>query len=287
MLRFLQRSKAKKGFTIIELIVVIAIIAVMAAIILPMMSSEKSRIRDARSAASDFYAAVQTVMTTLSLYDAPLNSDYAVMEDSQPGIMRHFEKMRGNYPFDKYVLSTNPDYPMPTSIYIKLHVRNNKIDEFRAVSKAQSRGTYVGRDDSDVGFFSLLWKNPSDESIVPFVNNTADMNKGFGKRFIAELEDRLSFRDGYYYARVDFFPPMKDNKVIVEEISTETVKVAYAAYTRSKLPEAPAGSLSTTWENNNLYFGSDYKLMSGEICGTCAPYQASGTCVGLKGTKLE
>lgn len=271
MLRFLQRTKARKGFTIIELIVVIAIIAVLSAIILPLLSSENSRIQEARSTAADFYAAVQTVMSKYSLYDGALSPAYAVKEESsQPGIVHHYAKMGGNYPYDKDAGITDHEYPAATSLYIMLHARNDKIETVGVVSRAKSNTT------SDPGFFRLLQRNAVDRATE------------FGRLFSAEINDRVTFRDGYYYARVDFIPPTNADKTInKEEINSETVKVAYAAYTRRELPKATSGSSISDFENANLYFGSDFRLNCDEICGTCAPFQSSGNFVGLHGTKLD
>lgn len=268
MLRFLQKLKAKKGFTIIELVVVIVIIAVLMAVILPMLSTERSKVRDACSTATDFYAAVQTVMTKFSTYDAPLSAAFSAKEESnQPGIIRYYAKMGGSYPYDKTASITDHEYPAATSMYIMLYAKNDQIKTVGVVSRAKSKSS------TDPGFFRLLQRNAADRSTE------------FGKEFIKEIEQRIRFRDGYYYARVDFIPPTNADKTInKDEISTETARVVYAAYCRKELPQA-TGSPSS-FENGNLYFGSDYKLNSGEICGTCSALQGS-TYVGLAGTKLN
>lgn len=269
MLRFLQKSKAQKGFTIIELIVVIAIIAVLTAVILPSLSSEKSKIQEARTAATDFYAAVQTVMSKYSLYDGALSPAYSVTEESShPGIMRHYAKMGGNYPYDKDAGLTDHEFPAATSLYIMLQTKNNTVETVGVVSRAQSNTS------SDAGFFRLLQRNSSDRSTE------------FGRLFTAEINDRVRFRDGFYYARVDFIPPINADKTInKQEINSETVKVAFTAYTVKELPKASGSSAS--FENANLYFGSDFKLNCNMLCGTCAPIQSDKKYVGLSGTKLS
>lgn len=276
MLRFLQKSKEKKGFTIVELIVVIAIIAVLTAVILPMMSSEKSAINEARSTAADFYAAVQTIMSKYSFYDGPLSPAYSAKDETaHPGIMRHYAKMGGNYPYDKEAGITNHEYPAATSLYIELIAKNGKIESVGAVSRAKNNSS------SDAGFFKLLQRSDSDR------------NTEFGRLFTSEINDRVSFRDGFYYARVDFIPPINpDGTINTAEVNAETVKVAFAAYTKKELPKAAVGSNAAAFENANLYFGSDFKLNCDMVCGTCAPFQGStgsfpGKYVGLKGTKLN
>ncbi len=62
MLKKLQALKAKKGFTLVELIVVIAIIAVLAAILVPTLMGQvtKSRITSADSGASSLKETINT-----------------------------------------------------------------------------------------------------------------------------------------------------------------------------------------------------------------------------------
>lgn len=294
MLRFLQKSKARKGFTIIELIVVVAIIGVMMAVILPMMNSERSRIEEARSAAADFYAAVQTAMTKYSLFDTVLSPAYSEkdraadpekFEKNYPGIIRHYAKMGGNYPYDKNANIKDHEYPAATSLYILVYANNDIIESVGAVSRAKSNP-----DTEHPGLYTLLSKD-ADHGYVEYRRGSSTINAEFGRLFASEIDNRINFRDGYYYARVDFIPPTNgDGTINKEEINSQTVKVAFAAYTRKALPKV--SGTAAAYENANLYFGSDFKLNCGEVCGTCAPFQNStgdfpNQFVGLAGTKMN
>lgn len=72
MIHTLQRLKAKRGFTMIELIVVVGIIAVMLATVLVGTNNRQNRISSANSAAKDFYSALQTEFTNFQMFDGPL-----------------------------------------------------------------------------------------------------------------------------------------------------------------------------------------------------------------------
>ncbi len=69
----------KKGFTLIELIVVIAIIAVLAAILVPAMLGyiRKSKVSSANSAAATFYKGINTALTEMDEAGfTPATADY-------------------------------------------------------------------------------------------------------------------------------------------------------------------------------------------------------------------
>ncbi len=76
----------KKGFTLIELIVVIAIIGVLAAILVPSMLGyvKKSKLSSANTAASNVYKAINTALTEMDEegVDATAEADFDIAADT-------------------------------------------------------------------------------------------------------------------------------------------------------------------------------------------------------------
>ena len=65
----------KKGFTMVELIVVIAIMGIMLAILIPLLSTTDARRNEVREYARSFYSNVQELMTDEKLAHTPLPGD--------------------------------------------------------------------------------------------------------------------------------------------------------------------------------------------------------------------
>lgn len=114
MIQYLQSLRAKKGFTLIELIVVIAIIAVLMAVILPNVGTDKERKEAADMRAREFYSSVQYIFTKYSKYEAPLSPELKTETD----IISYLQAVNGNYPTNKYT-------------FLEMYVKNGVISHIR------------------------------------------------------------------------------------------------------------------------------------------------------------
>lgn len=264
MIERLQRLKAKKGFTIIELVVVIAIMGVLMAIVFPMLSNKKARKDEANSAARDFYAAVQSAMTKYSMYEGALSPQFQL--NPKLGDMYYYEKLGGNYPYQK---GTEPgDIPYTASMYIEFATKNGAITEVY---------TYVATG-TDAGY-------ANGQGLYELCKRSADCkDTEFGRLLKEAIEDRINYQDGFYYAKVNYKQVLTGT--IPAKMEAETVKVQYTAYGRTRLPDA--GGSFTAFQNDNMYFGDDYVLNSGEVMGVFTSVNTTTkSLMGLAGTTLD
>ena len=167
MIRYLQRLKAKKGFTVIELIVVIAIIGVLTAVIVSNAGTDREKKQSAYNAAQDFYSTVQYSFTIYMKYESDLSlaiKNETASINSSDKIIKYHSKLNGNYPQNKMT-------------FIKMFIDKNQIkyvQTFTALKDMLSENTTVCR-------------NKFDELLL----------NDFGTLMESNV-------DGYYYALVTF-----------------------------------------------------------------------------------
>ncbi len=135
-------KNTKKGFTLIELIVVIAIIGVLAAILVPSMLGyiKKSKIQSGNSAASSIYKACNSACTELDEEDRYVND--GVVKHSKGGTS--FTTGSGTTNTD---VCTNADYYGYVKPYFKDIEKNEcqiAIYENSCVAVAVKSGKYYG-----------------------------------------------------------------------------------------------------------------------------------------------
>ena len=99
MLELFQRLKKRRGFTLIELIVVIAILAILAAILVPTMMNIIGTARDQvrKSNAAAVFSAAQAAYVTLSVVQGQQieKISYKSDEDSDTDLIKEIEKNLG------------------------------------------------------------------------------------------------------------------------------------------------------------------------------------------------
>lgn len=236
MIRYLQRLKAKKGFTVVELIVVIAIIAVLTAVILSNAGTENERIQAANAAARDFYSTVQYSFTKYMKYEAALSIDIAkdtTATNNSDKIIHYYPQLNGNYPREE-------------DTFIKMFVDKNQIQ-------------YVKTFSGEGGFDSMLKDKTTPENM-----NDANVLNMFDKYLAKDFDTMMESNvDGYYYAHITFDGAAEADA----NVKSAPVKVASAFYCAR--PFAEFAGDPTTYLLNNLKFEDYCRLSNGNICGVC------------------
>lgn len=264
MIQRLQRLRSKRGFTMIELIVVIAIIAVMVGTLLAGSSGRREKIIEANSTASDFYATLQAEFTGLQMFDGPitmrlLNEVYApvtggpaaIPKNGNFGGLKYYPYAKGNYPCEE--VPAGEDFrkakPKTAHLYVKVYVFGGTL---RRVNYANDLANILGM--SGEG-------NAKSAELCLVLEQ--------------EMKERMQYNDGYYYARVSYTAPTGDPAGLSSgDYSSVSVRVDWAAYCPKEITSA---SNSNTFQAQNV-------LKNGAVCGV---HTASGfTALGTTGTSF-
>ncbi len=152
----------------IELIIVIAIIAVVTAVILSNAGTENERIQAANNAARDFYSTAQYSFTKYMKYESDLS--IAIAEENK-GKTNDSDKIIMYYP------SINGNYPTNKTTFVKMFINRNQI---QYVQSFKSLGEMLSET-------STSCKSKFDELLMNDFDTVMESNV-----------------DGYYYALITF-----------------------------------------------------------------------------------
>lgn len=247
MIKNLQRLKAKKGFTLVELIVVIAIIAVLSAVIFAAVSPDTGKQKEAATAASNFYTAIQYVFTKYSKYEADLS--YAVGAEIKAA------KTSGDKYYIEYTRDYMGNYPTNKYTYICVFAEDNAIQYFHV-----------------------------NNSFTDLLNDTRGTTMtSFESQIVTDIDGYFVPSDGYYYAVVEH---VEDTLDATKGTKAHSVRVHSAYFTRDQLPQV-TGSAADYREANLLFTDSgrlsNGTIMG--VC-TSKKQASSGNFLGEQGTYM-
>lgn len=255
MIGRLQRLKAKRGFSMVELIIVIAIIAIMSATALAGSSNRREKIIEANAAADDFYVALQAEFTNFQMFDGPLtmtlNKQYKNLETVQANNefcgVKWFPAAGGNYPYEGYETGDDHQTSMPrdAALYVEMYAFGGTL---RRVNYA-----------NDLNALIMMQSSSG--------NETAELCAVL----LQEMKGRLEYRDGYYYARISYkapgIPADPSQPLSLFDYRSLPVTVDWTAYCSKEVV------------NSDEVFQSQNLLSDNGVCGVHATggYQALGT----------
>lgn len=244
----------------VELIVVIAIIAVMSATVIVGLDTRKAKIEEANTAASDFYNAIQAEFTNFQMFDGPLtmtlNNAYdnilTLGTNSPNGGIKYYPWAGGNYPFAGEIINNETHAngkPKDAAVFVEICARGGVL---RHVNYANSLETLltmkgaVGSGNTDAQLCLVL---------------------------ATEMKERMEYRDGYYYARIEYKKPSVVNPTEYD-YRNAGVKVSWAAYSQDELTD----------DEDSYTFGKNNVALDGHIVGVQA--DALHINLGKSGTHL-
>lgn len=237
MIQYLQKLQRKRGFTLIELIVVLAIIAVLAAIIIPGLSGKGEKIRAANMHARDFYSGIQYVMTHFQMTESYVTPEIGMAEKA--GTAQAFVKYSQEYGQNVLV------YP-----YTYIYVRVQSNTDFTV---------NVGR------------------TYTEMLDTAAIATETLFEKAIREQLSKVLAADyeGYCYAVV--YNGGTNVNISTRDITgkPQNIRVLTTHFTTDALPVVTGSG--TDYINNNLMFAGTGELMGGVICGTCSSDKNSST----------
>ncbi|MCM1167124.1 MAG: type II secretion system GspH family protein [Lachnospiraceae bacterium] len=211
MIKTIHNMRKRRGFTMTELIVVIAVIAILAAMILPSLDTHKAAIDDACSASRDMYNALQSIFTKYSLTEAVLDLRMKDDETAKKEFVCFYKRVGGNY-LHKPGVSIE-DMPPSLSLYIEVNAEGGVIKGVRF----------------DNSLSELLTKTNANGAV------TAEVLK-------RDLESRVDVHDGYYYAEVRYLAASAPSPGAAVT-NVNPIKVKFAAYTKNKISGCTAESV--------------------------------------------
>lgn len=250
----MRRFLGKKGFSLLELIIVIAIMAVLTAMIVPSLSSSDAQKRAAVSGAKDFYSAAQNLVTKYSRFEGFLSNEMKQQQEGKDttnlkadSILLYDKTLFGNYPPHQYVM-------------ISMLVRKSQIVYVNAVCADTAS-------ECEQKIFKQEGLTVSGDKYVMTPFETV---------FMHDVDPLFEQQDGMYYAVIK--SDGLTSNLLEDTATNPSMRVVLAGYTFDELPIA--SSDFDEYKQSILLFNEDFRLANGSYMGVCSSLKIAGEYIG-------
>lgn len=264
----------------VELVVVIAVIAVLAAMVLPpLLSTESNKVR-VTDAAKDYYVAVQHVMSKFAKYESDVAKP-GVAVNNGAFVVKYDKEFGGNRPIYEY-------------IFISMEIRNSRILHAAAYSSDSPEvamaqvlqgNNRIERELVENGTYDL-WNSDGDDATV------TPEGYRFLSMFMDEMNALFDAADGFYYALIRYDGKLETNAAGYPDASAgnSVMRVAMAGYGDYALPYYSDTVTATTapgfeaYKTKNLLVTELGKISTGDYFGIQSSEKVGSYYIGESGS---
>ncbi len=239
----------KKGFTLVELVIVIAVIALLTAMLLPGLSMSGSLKDTAMSGAKDFYVATQHLFSKFAKLETTIATVPGAADEHDPQQVVVYDRdFGGNRPNNKYA-------------FVMMHVVNTQIQNVVAMSNDK----------------------PQAAMAAVLQNQDEATNGKFETMFQSEMQSLFEAPDGFYYALVRYDDALGTKAgSVVKVVMAGYGEKRLANYPAGK--DVTDTAYFKTFRDENLHVMDEGQLYNGDYFGIQSSEMFNGSYIGQGNT---
>lgn len=235
----------KKGFTLVELVIVIAIIALFTAMLLPGLTASGSLKNQVTEGARDFYVATQHLFSKFAKLETTIATVTGAANEHDPQQVVIYDRdFGGNRPNNKYA-------------FVMMHVVNTQIQNVVAFSG----------------------EKPQTAMASVLQNQDEATNGAFETMFQSEMQSLFEAQDGFYYALVKYDDSLGTKAGSVVKV----VMAGYGDKRLANYPagqKTDDTAYFKSFRDENLHIMDEGQLYNGDYFGVQSSEMFNGSYIG-------